>query len=128
MHVLGVVPGNKGRLWGDPLTSKASRETQHCFECNMSSLGNLVSGKPRMVNIFFFLVILGLYGSLKHRWKHELHLEMEMSPRDILQQLQVYAGESTRLRVRFKCKSGLSEPHISHLKVALRVPASQDYS
>ena len=54
MHVLGVVPGNKGRLWGDPLISKASRETQHHFECNMSSLGNLVSGKPRMVNIFFF--------------------------------------------------------------------------
>lgn len=94
----------------------------------MSSLGNLVSGKPRMVNIFFFLVTLGLYGSLNHRWKHELHLEMEVSPREILQQLQVCAGESTRLRVRFKCKSDLSEPRVSHLKVALRAPAFQDYS
>ena len=46
-----------------------------------------------------------------------------MSPRDILQQLQVYARESTRLRVRVKCTSDLSEPHVSHLKVGLRVPA-----
>ena len=94
----------------------------------MSSLGNLVSGKPCMVTFFSFFVTLGLYGSLKQRWKHELHLEMEVSPRNILQQLQVYAGENTRLRVRFKCKSDLSEPQVSHLKVGLRVPAFRDYS
>lgn len=61
----------------------------------MLSLGNLVSGEPCMLNVFLLL------------WGYTVHentdvnvnciLEVEMSPSDILQQVQAYTGESTRL-------------------------------